>query len=117
MSLMSSLYTGATGLAASSLDLSVIGDNIANGNTIGFKSSRAAFEDALAQTLAVPLKRSRGRMVQTPVNEPLTASSSARLGSSSERCDRAVARDVTQDFSGGHPREDSLRIGRELVPA
>jgi flagellar hook protein FlgE len=51
MSLMSSLYTGQTGLAANSLDLSVIGDNIANANTIGFKGSRAAFEDALTQTV------------------------------------------------------------------
>lgn len=51
MSLISSLYSGATGLAANSLELSVVGDNIANANTIGFKSGRAAFEDALAQSL------------------------------------------------------------------
>lgn len=51
MSLMTSLYSGETGLTANSLDLSVIGDNIANGNTIGFKGSRAAFEDALAQVV------------------------------------------------------------------
>src|SRR6266700_1124134 len=49
MSLISSLYTGATGLEANSTDLSVIGDNIANANTIGFKESRAAFQDAMAQ--------------------------------------------------------------------
>lgn len=51
MSLISSLYTGATGLAANSLELSVVGDNIANSNTVGFKAGRAAFEDALAQSL------------------------------------------------------------------
>lgn len=51
MSLISSLYTGATGLAANSAELSVVGDNIANSNTIGFKAGRAAFEDALAQSL------------------------------------------------------------------
>jgi flagellar hook protein FlgE len=51
MSLMSSLYTGASGLAANSIDLSVIGDNISNANTIGFKGSRAAFEDALSQSV------------------------------------------------------------------
>ncbi|MBI5545218.1 MAG: flagellar hook protein FlgE [Deltaproteobacteria bacterium] len=51
MSLMSSLYAGASGLSANSQDLSVIGDNIANANTIGFKASRAAFEDALAQSV------------------------------------------------------------------
>ncbi|AKU93021.1 flagellar hook protein FlgE [Vulgatibacter incomptus] len=51
MSLTSSLHTGASGLASSSLDLSVVGDNIANANTIGFKGSRVAFEEALAQSL------------------------------------------------------------------
>jgi flagellar hook protein FlgE len=51
MSLLTSLYTGASGLSASSLDLSVIGDNIANSNTIGFKETRATFEDALSRSL------------------------------------------------------------------
>ena len=51
MSLLTSLYTGQTGLDASSEELSVIGDNIANANTVGFKGSRADFSDALAQNL------------------------------------------------------------------
>jgi flagellar hook protein FlgE len=45
------MYTGATGLESNSTDLSVIGDNIANANTIGFKASRASFSDAMAQQL------------------------------------------------------------------
>jgi flagellar hook protein FlgE len=51
MSLMSSMYTGVSGMETNSVDLTVIGDNIANANTIGFKAGRAAFEDALAQNL------------------------------------------------------------------
>jgi flagellar hook protein FlgE len=51
MSLMTALYSGASGLEASSLELSVVGDNIANANTIGFKGARAAFADAMAQNL------------------------------------------------------------------
>jgi flagellar hook protein FlgE len=51
MSLMTSLYSGTTGLESNSLDLSVIGDNISNANTIGFKGSRSAFEDILSQGL------------------------------------------------------------------
>src|SRR5476649_1291950 len=51
MSLISSLYAGQTGLDTSSTELQVIGDNIANSNTIGFKQSRAAFEDLLAQNM------------------------------------------------------------------
>jgi len=49
MSLVSSLYTGQTGLEAASTDLSVIGDNIANSATVGFKASRVSFRDSLAQ--------------------------------------------------------------------
>jgi flagellar hook protein FlgE len=51
MTLLTSLSSGTTGLASASADLAVIGDNIANANTIGFKEGRAAFEDALAQTV------------------------------------------------------------------
>jgi len=51
MSLLTALSSGTTGLEASSLELSIIGDNIANSNTIGFKAGRAAFEDALTQSV------------------------------------------------------------------
>jgi len=51
MSLLTSLASGTTGLSSASAELAVVGDNIANANTIGFKSGRAAFEDALAQTV------------------------------------------------------------------
>jgi len=51
MSLISSLYTGQTGLEQSSTDLSVIGDNIANSSTVGFKSSRADFSNAMSQQM------------------------------------------------------------------
>jgi flagellar hook protein FlgE len=51
MSLFTSLSTATSGLQANSLELSVVGDNIANANTIGFKEGRAAFEDALLQQL------------------------------------------------------------------
>ena len=51
MSLLTALSSGTTGLEASSLELSIVGDNISNANTIGFKAGRAAFEDALTQTV------------------------------------------------------------------
>jgi len=51
MSLLTSMSSGTTGLASASAELSVISDNIANANTVGFKSGRAAFEDALAQSV------------------------------------------------------------------
>jgi flagellar hook protein FlgE len=49
MSLFSTMNTGASGLGVSSTYLQVIGDNIANINTIGFKGSRASFADFIPQ--------------------------------------------------------------------
>lgn len=45
MSLFNTLATGASGMGASSTNLSVIGDNIANIGTTGYKSSSATFAD------------------------------------------------------------------------
>jgi flagellar hook protein FlgE len=43
---------GLSGLAASSNDLDVIGNNIANANTVGFKESTAQFADVYANSIA-----------------------------------------------------------------
>lgn len=51
MGILSSLYTGVSGLVAQGEALSVVGDNIANANTTGFKASRAEFQDILAKDL------------------------------------------------------------------
>ncbi len=50
--MLTSLYTAISGLSANGVSLSVIGDNIANLNTAGFKGSRVSFGDVLSQTLA-----------------------------------------------------------------
>lgn len=50
MSLMKSINTGLSGLNANTRGLGVVGDNIANANTAGYKSSRANFADMLAGT-------------------------------------------------------------------
>jgi flagellar hook protein FlgE len=51
MAIISSLYTGVSGLSANGIAMSIIGDNIANVNTVGFKASRASFGDILSQNL------------------------------------------------------------------
>lgn len=51
MALFSTLGTGASGLTVSSDNLSVIGDNIANINTVGFKGCRASFADMMPQMI------------------------------------------------------------------
>lgn len=47
MSILSAMNTGVSGLNAEGGALGVIGDNVANTNTVGFKESRAVFEDVL----------------------------------------------------------------------
>jgi flagellar hook protein FlgE len=49
MSLNNALYTGVSGLSAYANAISVIGNNIANVNTTGFKESRGNFSDILSQ--------------------------------------------------------------------
>lgn len=51
MSLLTSLYTGASGMTAHGGAISVVGDNIANVSTIGFKRERAGFADVLGGSL------------------------------------------------------------------
>jgi len=51
MSLVTSLYVGQSGLDASTTELSVVGDNIANSSTVGFKAARTVFSDEMAQQL------------------------------------------------------------------
>jgi len=52
MSLISALFTGVSGLSGNSKALEVIGDNISNVNTVGFKGSRPVFGDILSTVLS-----------------------------------------------------------------
>lgn len=51
MSILRAMYTGVSGVNAEGAALGVIGDNIANVNTYGFKQQRALFEDMLGRSL------------------------------------------------------------------
>lgn len=51
MSLSASLFAGVSGLRNHQIRMDVIGNNIANVNTIGFKASRVNFQEALVQSL------------------------------------------------------------------
>jgi flagellar hook protein FlgE len=51
MSLIGTLTTGVSGVVTNSRALNIIGDNISNVNTTGFKSSRAVFGDQFATSL------------------------------------------------------------------
>lgn len=49
--MMRSLYAGVTGLKSHQTKMDVIGNNIANVNTVGFKSSSMTFNDLMYQTV------------------------------------------------------------------
>lgn len=50
--MMRSMYAGVSGLKAHQTRMDVIGNNIANVNTTGFKASRVTFKEMLSQTLS-----------------------------------------------------------------
>ncbi len=49
--MLRSMYAGVSGLKAHQVKLDVVGNNIANVNTPGFKSSRVTFKEMLTQTM------------------------------------------------------------------
>jgi flagellar hook protein FlgE len=51
MGILSSMYTGVTGMQGQGEALAIYGDNIANANTVGFKTSRPEFQDVIAKSL------------------------------------------------------------------
>ena len=48
MALTGALFAGVSGINSNGNAMNIIGDNVANANTIGFKSSRAVFFDLLS---------------------------------------------------------------------
>lgn len=77
--MMRSLYSGVSGLRAQQTKLDVISNNIANVNTIGYKSQNVSFSDILSQTLsgATGANASSQRAGTNPVQVGLGVSISA----------------------------------------
>ena len=65
--MMRSLFSGVSGLRNHQTRMDVIGNNIANVNTVGFKSSRVQFQDVLSQTLQGPSAGGNGRGSTNPM--------------------------------------------------
>lgn len=65
MSILRAMYSGVSGLTAETGALGVVGDNVANTNTIGFKQSRAVFADVLGSAVGGHEAGSGVRMART----------------------------------------------------
>lgn len=50
--MMRALYSGSSGIRTMMTGMDVIGNNISNVNTVGFKAGRATFQDTMSQMLA-----------------------------------------------------------------
>ncbi|HAK87689.1 MAG: hypothetical protein A2X55_09205 [Nitrospirae bacterium GWB2_47_37] len=101
MGMLTSLFSAVSGLNANGQALSVIGDNIANANTVGFKGSRAAFGDILSQSLGGTSALQVGRGVLVSSITPLF--SQGTFESSSNPLDLAIDGDgffILHDASG-----------------
>jgi len=74
--MLTALYAAVSGIQANGNEISVIGNNIANSSTIGFKGSRTTFEDIMSSSLGGGGTSSVGRGVLTGSIMPILTQSS-----------------------------------------
>lgn len=64
MSITSAMYSGVSGLLANAEGINVIGNNLSNVNTIGYKSSSILFSDMLSASIGNESQVGRGTQIQ-----------------------------------------------------
>lgn len=116
MGILSSLYTGVSGMSAQGEALGVISDNIANANTIGFKASRAEFQDIIAKNLKGILGGNQvGRGVKVGAINPILTQ--GNVDSTDKVTDLAVSGDGYFKVKGSDgesfTRDGSFHFDRE----
>jgi len=101
--MIGSLFAGISGLNANATAMTVIGDNIANVNTIGFKANRSSFANVLSQSLGGSLSGSIGRGVEFWGTSPLwTQGSLENTGSSTDLAINGKGFFTVQDDTGAN---------------
>jgi flagellar hook protein FlgE len=78
------MYSGVSGLRAESEAISVVGDNIANVNTIGFKGQRAVFEDVLGHSILAGSSQAGSGVRMGDVQQLFTQGSLSNTGVSTD---------------------------------
>jgi flagellar hook protein FlgE len=103
MGILSSLFAGVSGLNANGTALSVIGNNIANLSTVGFKGSKATFADLISSSIS-----GGSGAIQTGIGVALTSVqgnfSQGSLATSSNVLDLAIDGNgffIVEDSQGG----------------
>lgn len=100
--MMRSMYSGVSSLRAHQLKMDVIGNNIANVNTVGFKASSVSFSEMYSQTLKGASSSSDSRGGTNPMQVGLGASvASIAVNHSKGSIQRTdIATDLMIDGSG-----------------
>jgi flagellar hook protein FlgE len=116
MGILSALFAGVSGLNANGTALSVIGNNIANMQTVGFKSSKATFADLISSSIS-----GGSGSVQTGIGVALTSVqgnfSQGSLATSANVLDLAIDGNgffVVEDAQGGtfYSRAGAFRLDK-----
>jgi len=109
--MLSSFFSGISGLMANSYGINVVGNNIANVNTIGFKGARATFQDVLYQSVFGTAGSSQiGR--GTALSSVDTLFSQGSFESTSEPTDLAIGGSgffVVRQLVGDDPATDQTQ--------
>lgn len=116
MGVLSSLVTGVSGLTAQGEALGVVADNIANANTVGFKASRAEFQDIMSKNLKGMLGGNQiGRGVKIGAVNPIL--SQGNVDSTDKVTDLAISGDGYFKLKGSdgesYTRDGSFHFDRE----
>lgn len=116
MGILSSLYTGVSGMSAQGEALSVTADNIANSQTTGFKASRAEFQDVISKSLKGILGGNQiGRGVKVGAVNPILTQ--GNVDPTEKVTDLAIAGDGYFTLKGSdgvsYSRDGSFHFDRE----
>ena len=99
--MIGSLFAGISGLNANATAMTVIGDNIANVNTSGFKSNRSSFANVLSQSLGGSTGSDIGRGVEFWGTSPLwTQGSLENTGSATDLAINGKGFFIVNDAAG-----------------
>ncbi len=120
--MMRSLFSGVAGLKNHQIQMDVIGNNIANVNTIGYKAGRVTFQDSLSQALQVGMGPNNALGGVNPMNVGLGMSVAAidkiftqgNLESTDNKLDLAIQGDAFFVLSNGN-QEFYSRAGNFAV--
>lgn len=101
--MLRSMYSGVSGMRGFQTKLDVIGNNIANVNTVGFKAGRVMFSDILSQTVSgvtAPEEGERGGVNAKQIGLGVSIASIDTIHTAGSAMTTNQARDVRIDGDG-----------------